>query len=57
MSAALACRGTVADWNQMADLRAGLEEEISLAKAEYDRLSSHIELYMTKMDQQMAAAT
>jgi hypothetical protein len=40
----------------MADLKATLEEEVDLAKAEYDRLSSHIELYMSKMDQQMGAA-
>ena len=33
-----------------------MEEEIRLAKAEYDRLAAHVEIYMSKMDQQMAAA-
>ncbi|KAF8536574.1 Nuf2 family-domain-containing protein [Trichophaea hybrida] len=40
---------------EMADLKATLEEEITLAKAEYERLSSHIDLYMSKMDQQISS--
>jgi hypothetical protein len=41
----------------MAELKAGLEDEINLAKVEYDKLRAHIELYMSKMEQMMATAS
>jgi hypothetical protein len=37
----------------MAGLREQLEEETHLAQVEYDKLSSHIHLYISKLEQQM----
>ncbi|KAA8904669.1 Nuf2 family-domain-containing protein [Sphaerosporella brunnea] len=41
---------------EMAELKGNLDEEINLAKVEYDKLRAHIELYMSKMEQMMTAA-
>jgi kinetochore protein Nuf2 len=41
----------------MADLKASLEEEINLAKIQYDKLHAHIELYMSKVDQYITTAS
>jgi len=38
---------------EMAGLREQLEEETHLARVEYDKLSSHIHLYISKLEQQM----
>ena len=38
-------------FSQMADLKENIEAEISAAKAEYQKMAAHIELYVTEMEQ------